>query len=137
MNGDTVYGIPSSAYVNGILYNKEVFDKAGISETPKTIDDFLDDLRMIRQRTDAIPFYTNYSSLWTLQFWETFPFLEMTGDPDYRNNDFLYQRMQVYFLILYVIRYKTISGKIINIMQRGKLQPASEMIFIHTGYRKN
>ena len=42
--------------------------------------------------------------------------------------------MQVYFLILYVIRYKTISGKIINIMQRGELQPVPEMILIHAGY---
>lgn len=89
MNGDTVYGIPSSAYVNGILYNKEVFDKAGISETPKTIDDFLDDLRMIRQRTDAIPFYTNYAADWTLKVWEEYPFIEMTGDPDYRENGFV------------------------------------------------
>lgn len=90
--GNDVYGIPSSAYMAGILYNKEVFSKAGITDTPKSIDEFLDDLKMIKERTDAIPFYTNYSSLWTLQFWETFPFLEMTGDPDYRNNDFLYQR---------------------------------------------
>lgn len=89
LNGDIVYGIPSSAYVNGILYNKEVFDKAGISETPKTIDDFLDDLRMIRQRTDAIPFYTNYAADWTLKVWEEYPYIEMTGDPDYRENGFV------------------------------------------------
>ncbi|MGN1188294.1 MAG: extracellular solute-binding protein, partial [Lachnospiraceae bacterium] len=87
-----VYGIPASAYVSGILYNKEVFDKAGITDTPKTIDEFLQDLQMIKERTDAIPFYTNYSSEWTLQYWEMFTYLEMTGNPDYRNNDFFYYR---------------------------------------------
>ena len=89
---DTVYGIPSSAYMAGILYNKDVFNKAGITETPKSIDAFLADLQTIKERTDAIPFYTNYSSMWTLQFWETFPYLEMTGDPDYKNNKFIYER---------------------------------------------
>lgn len=89
---DAVYGIPSSAYMAGILYNKDVFNKAGITETPKSIDAFLADLQTIKERTDAIPFYTNYSSQWTLQFWETFPYLEMTGDPDYKNNKFIYER---------------------------------------------
>lgn len=86
---DTVYGIPSSAYVNGIVYNKEVWAKAGITDTPKSIDEFLEDLYMIKDRTDAIPFYTNYAADWTLQAWEQYPFLAMTGDPDYKANGFV------------------------------------------------
>ena len=31
----------SSACVNGLTYNKEVFDKAGFTDTPKSIDEFL------------------------------------------------------------------------------------------------
>lgn len=89
LSGDMVYGIPSSAYVTGMIYNKEVFEKAGISETPKTIDEFMEDLYMIKERTDAIPFYTNCSDGWTLYFWEQYPFLAMTGDPDYRENGFV------------------------------------------------
>lgn len=89
VSDDVVYGIPSSAYLNGFVYNKEVFDKAGVSETPKTIDEFLDALRMIRQRTNAIPFYTNYAADWPLKVWEQYPYLEMTGDPDYKNNGFV------------------------------------------------
>lgn len=89
---DDVYGIPSSAYLVGILYNKEVFNKAGITETPKSMDDFMQDLYRIKNRTDAVPFYLNYSAGWPLQFWETFTYLEMTGDPDYRNNGFLYDK---------------------------------------------
>lgn len=86
---DIIYGIPSSAYVNGILYNKAVFEKAGITDTPKSIDEFLMDLYMIKERTTAIPFYTNYAANWTLTAWEQYPFLAMTGDPDYRSNGFV------------------------------------------------
>lgn len=84
-----IYGLPSSAYLNGILYNKEVFDKAGITEPPKTIEDFLQALRDIKERTDAIPFYTNYAAGWPLQVWEQYSYIEMTGDPDYRENGFV------------------------------------------------
>lgn len=84
-----VYGLPSSAYLNGILYNKAVFDKAGITEQPKTIDDFLQALRDIKERTDAIPFYTNYAAGWPLTVWEQYPYIEMTGDPDYKDNGFV------------------------------------------------
>lgn len=89
ISNDTIYGIPSSAYVNGIIYNKEVFEKAGITDTPKSIVEFLEDLYMIKERTNAIPFYTNYAAGWTLQAWEQYPFLAMTGDPDYKSNGFV------------------------------------------------
>ena len=55
-----VYSLPSSAYLKGIIYNKEVFNKAGITEAPKSQDAFIRDLEMIKERTDAIPFYTCY-----------------------------------------------------------------------------
>ena len=84
-----VYGIPSSAYVAGILYNKDVFYKAGITDTPKSTEEFIAALEAIKERTDAIPFYTNYSDAWALQSWETFPYIEMTGDSNYRNNTYV------------------------------------------------
>lgn len=84
-----IYGIPSYAYVVGILYNKDVFDMAGVTETPKSIDEFEQALQSIKDRTDAIPFYTNYAAGWTLQYWEQFPFLEMTGNPNYKENGFV------------------------------------------------
>ncbi|RHF95276.1 sugar ABC transporter substrate-binding protein [Roseburia sp. AM23-20] len=31
----------SSACVNGLIYKKVVFDKAGFTDTPKSIDEFL------------------------------------------------------------------------------------------------
>ncbi|MBQ7918384.1 MAG: GGDEF domain-containing protein [Lachnospiraceae bacterium] len=90
--GGAVYGVPSSAYTAGILYNKDVFYQAGVSETPKTIDEFLVALKNIKERTDAIPFFTNYSSPWALQFWEYFPYIEMTGDSDYKESQFIKEK---------------------------------------------
>ncbi|MGN0483624.1 MAG: extracellular solute-binding protein [Lachnospiraceae bacterium] len=87
--GAQVYGIPSFAYVSGFLYNKAVFQKAGITEIPKTTTDFLSALRAIKDYTDATPFYTNYVSDWALNIWEIYPFIDMTGDADYRKNIFV------------------------------------------------
>ena len=36
---DDVYGIPSMANVQGMVYNKAVFEEAGITELPKTPDE--------------------------------------------------------------------------------------------------
>ena len=85
----TVYGVPSSAYLSGIIYNKDVFYQAGISEPPKSIEEFYQALVYIKERTNAIPFYTNYAAGWPLQFWEHFPYIEMTGNPDYKENIFV------------------------------------------------
>ncbi|MBQ8823467.1 MAG: GGDEF domain-containing protein [Lachnospiraceae bacterium] len=85
-SGKIVYGIPSFAYTSGILYNKDVFYQAGISEPPKSIEDFLIALQSIKERTEAIPFYTNYASEWALPIWESFSYIEMTGNPDYKEN---------------------------------------------------
>ena len=84
-----VYGVPSSAYLSGIIYNKDVFYQAGVSEIPKSIDEFLVALQHISERTEAIPFYTNYAADWPLQFWERFPYIEMTGNPNYQGNVFV------------------------------------------------
>lgn len=84
-----VYGLPSSAYLNGILYNKRVFDEAGITKLPQTIDEFIEALKMIKSRTKAIPFYTNYADDWALKTWTIFPYIEMTGSSSYMSTDFL------------------------------------------------
>lgn len=86
---NVVYGIPSSAYFVGIIYNKEVFDKAGIAEIPTTIDEFLYAMYLINEHTDAIPFYAGYAEPWVLANWEVFPFIEMTGKASYKYNEFI------------------------------------------------
>lgn len=91
-DGSKVYGIPSYAYLSGFVYNKAVFEKAGITSLPKSTDEFLADLQNIKDYTDATPFYTNYVSDWALNIWETFPFIDSTGDPDYMKNGFVNEK---------------------------------------------
>lgn len=43
-----VYAAPYSILYNTILFNKEIFEKAGITENPKTFDEFLDDCEKIK-----------------------------------------------------------------------------------------
>ena len=88
-SGNNMYGIPSAAYTSGILYNKNVFSRAGVTETPKTIDDFLMALENVKNYTDATPFFTNYVSDWALQAWESYPYIDSTGNANYRNNQFV------------------------------------------------
>src|SRR5258708_11716010 len=67
----TVYGIATTGNANGLLYNKEVFKAAGISSVPKTSDEFMADLKLIKDKTQAIPLYTNYHAGWPLTSWNT------------------------------------------------------------------
>ncbi len=85
MYQDIVYGIPSMANVQGIIYNKKVFEAAGIQELPKTPDEFLDALAAIKEKTDAIPLYTNFAAGWTMTAWDAYIDGGATGDPDFVN----------------------------------------------------
>ena len=87
-----LYSIPSSAYLKGIIYNKEIFDKAGITRIPKSREDFLDALQMIKDRTNSVPFYTNYEMEWILNDWSFFPYIEQSGDANYRCQNFVYEK---------------------------------------------
>lgn len=82
-----VYGLAYMCTVQGIVYNKEVFKKAGITSLPKTPDEFLDDLKSIKEKTDAIPYYTNANTGWTLDQWEDHCYGSITGNANYKNNE--------------------------------------------------
>lgn len=84
-----VYGIPSAAYMVGIVYNKEVFDKAGISTLPTSVEEFLTAMALIDEHTESIPFFVGYNDPWVLGSWELFPYIEMTGSAAYKYNEFL------------------------------------------------
>lgn len=68
----TVYGISLSGNANGFVYNKKVWQQAGITEPPTTPEEFLDALRAIKDKTEAIPLYTNYHDGWPLGQWNGF-----------------------------------------------------------------
>lgn len=82
-----VYGLAYMCTVQGIVYNKAVFAEAGITELPKTPDEFLDCLQKIKDNTDAIPYYTNANSGWTLDQWEDHTAGTITGNANYKNNE--------------------------------------------------
>ena len=46
------YGVGYMGNAQGILYNKAVFEKAGITELPKTPDEFIADLQLIKDNTE-------------------------------------------------------------------------------------
>lgn len=89
---DVVYGIPNGANATGIAYNKKVWEDAGITELPKTPDEFLDDLQTIKDKTDAIPLYTNFSDGWPLGELNAYVGISSNADPDYKNNKLLHQK---------------------------------------------
>jgi ABC-type sugar transport system, periplasmic component len=86
-----VYGLPSTATAQGIVYNKKVFEKAGITTLPKTPDEFITDLQAIKDKTDAIPLYTNYFAQWTMGAWDAYIGGSVNGTPDYTNLTLPYQ----------------------------------------------
>lgn len=79
------YGLPSVGNAQGVVYNKKVFEEAGITELPKTPDEFLDALQLIKDNTDAIPMYTNFAAGWTMSAWDAYIGGSATGDPDFMN----------------------------------------------------
>lgn len=82
-----VYGIPSVGNAQGIVYNKKVFEQAGITELPKTPDEFLEVLKKIKENTDVVaPLYTNFAAGWTMTAWDAYISGSATGDPDFKNH---------------------------------------------------
>ncbi len=82
---EQVYGIPSTGNAQGIVYNKKVFEEAGVTEIPKTPTEFLEALQKIKDNTDAIPLYTNFAAGWTMGAWDAYIGGCATGDPDFMN----------------------------------------------------
>lgn len=81
---DVVYSYPLVAVVGaGIVYNKKVFAKAGIT-VPRTTDEFYAAMSAIKEKTDAVPVFMNYPAGWTLNQWEG-GLMSVCGDPEYKN----------------------------------------------------
>ncbi|MDR1189122.1 MAG: ABC transporter substrate-binding protein, partial [Bifidobacteriaceae bacterium] len=64
--GDQVYGLAQGGIATGVVYNKKVFEEAGVSEPPTSYDDFMAALQAVKDNTDAVPLYTNYKDGWPL-----------------------------------------------------------------------
>lgn len=90
--GGNCYGIPYMANAQGLLYNKKVFADAGITELPKTPTDFVADLQLIKDKTDAIPLYTNYAAGWTMGAWDAYVGTVSNGDNTYQNQKLVHTK---------------------------------------------
>ncbi|MEU1128980.1 ABC transporter substrate-binding protein [Streptomyces sp. NPDC005900] len=60
------YGIANLGTVNGLVYNKAVWKRAGVTDWPTTPAEFLADLKRIKEKTGATPYYTNFKDGWPL-----------------------------------------------------------------------
>lgn len=67
--GGNVYGIANIGTANGFVYNKAVWKQAGVDDWPTTPQQFIDDLKAIKAKTGATPYYTNYHDGWPLTNW--------------------------------------------------------------------
>lgn len=90
-NNDLCYGIGYMGNAQGVLYNKKVFADAGITELPKTPDEFIAALQAIKDNTDAIPLYTNYAAGWTMGgAWDGYLGAITNGDETWLNQKFIH-----------------------------------------------
>ncbi|MCX4697231.1 ABC transporter substrate-binding protein [Streptomyces sp. NBC_01373] len=64
-----VYGQSPIGVIPGFLYNKRVWQEAGVTDWPATPAEFLTDLKAIKSGTDAVPYYTNFAAQWPLSQW--------------------------------------------------------------------
>lgn len=90
-NNGNCYGIGYMGNAQGLLYNRAVFEEAGVTELPKTPDELLEALHAIKDNTDAIPLYTNYAAGWTMGGqWDAFLGAITTGDETWLNQKFVH-----------------------------------------------
>ena len=88
-----VYGVPSTATAQGIVYNKRVFEEAGVTELPKTPEDFIASLKKIKEHdASIIPLYTNYAAGWTMGSWDDYTGISATGDTHFTNGTLLHEK---------------------------------------------
>lgn len=79
------YGIAITGNAQGYVYNKAVWEEAGITEPPASPEEFLQALQAIKDGTDAVPLYTNYADGWPTTQWEGNRG-SISGDPEAVNN---------------------------------------------------
>ncbi len=87
-----VYGVPSTGNAQGIVYNKKVFEEAGVTSIPKTPEEFMTALKAIKDNTSAIPLYTNYAAGWTMGAWDAYIGGSATGKSTFMNQELVHSK---------------------------------------------
>jgi raffinose/stachyose/melibiose transport system substrate-binding protein len=76
-----LYGMPVNLEGYGFVYNKDLFEKAGIKEAPKTIDELKDASKKL-EKAGITPFSAGYGEWWVIgQHLLNIPFAQQ-DDPD-------------------------------------------------------
>jgi len=78
------YGVATGASTNGIVYNKRAFEKAGITEVPKTLDEFYEACRKLKD-AGIVPIYINYGAQWPMGQWGRNSLAHFSGDVEFEN----------------------------------------------------
>jgi raffinose/stachyose/melibiose transport system substrate-binding protein len=63
-DGKTTFCVPVAAVLHGFIYNKDAFDKVGIKEPPKTVDEFFADLDKIKADGTYVPLAMGTPDQW-------------------------------------------------------------------------
>ena len=80
-----VYGIAITGNAQGIVYNKKLWKAAGITDLPKSPDEFVADLKKIKDSSPGVvPLYTNYKDGWPTTQWEGNRGV-VSADPEFNN----------------------------------------------------
>ncbi|MFC5652967.1 ABC transporter substrate-binding protein [Paenibacillus solisilvae] len=78
------YGIATGASTEGIVYNKQAFVKAGITEIPTTLAALYEACEKLK-KAGIVPIYLNYGAQWPLPEWGETLVSFMTGNANYLN----------------------------------------------------
>lgn len=102
-----VYGISVGATTTGIVYNKKAFADAGITEIPKTLDEFYAASEKLKAK-GIVPLASNFKDQWPLYPWISEVPTSMAGDAklnnDRMNSDTPYQMNNPYGKSMSIIR---------------------------------
>jgi raffinose/stachyose/melibiose transport system substrate-binding protein len=78
------YGVSMGSSTDGIVYNKQAFREAGITEVPRTLDAFYEACEKLKL-AGITPIYMNYGAQWPMKQWGENLLNFMTGDSSYLN----------------------------------------------------
>lgn len=76
------YFLPLTQHYVAFFYNKDVFERAGVEETPETWDEFIEVCEKIKA-IGVAPIALGSRERWPAQFWLDYPLLRTAG-PEYR-----------------------------------------------------
>ncbi len=79
-----IYNVPFCGTSLGVIYNKKLFEQAGITETPKTFDEFKTVVETLKSK-DIIPFVIAAKDVWPLGSYVFSPSLQIATPNEWVN----------------------------------------------------